>query len=46
MESLEHGARIIWAARALGQVNELTSDAVARLEGEARRGRTPEESDA
>jgi len=49
MESLEHGARIIWAARALGRVNELTSNAVARLEGEAggaRRGRTPEESDA
>jgi len=49
MESLEHGARIIWAARALGQVNELTSDAVARLEGGAggaRRGRTSEESDA
>ena len=44
MESLEHGARIIWAARALGRVNELTPDAVARLE--ARRGRTPEESDA
>ena len=46
MESLEHGARIIWAARALGQVNELTSDAVARLEGGARRGRTSEEPDA
>jgi L-fuculose-phosphate aldolase len=46
MESLEHGARIIWAARALGQVNELTSDAVARLEGRVRRGRTSEESDA
>jgi len=44
MESLEHGARIIWAARALGRVNELTSDAVARLE--AHRRRTSEESDA
>ena len=32
MESLEHAARILFAARALGQVTELTSDAVARLE--------------
>lgn len=40
MESLEHGARIIWHARALGGVNELTPDAVTHLEGEARRGRT------
>ena len=46
MESLEHGARIIWAARALGRVNELTSDAVARLEDGARRKRTQQEPDA
>lgn len=43
MESLEHAARIIWAARALGGVNELTSEAVARLEA---RRRTQKEPDA
>ena len=32
MESLEHAARIIFAARALGRVTELTSEAAARLE--------------
>ena len=40
MESLEHGARIIWYARGLGAVNQLTPDAVARL------GRTEKEPDA
>ena len=34
MESLEHAARIIWAARALGKVNELSPEAVARLRRE------------
>ena len=34
MESLEHAARIIWAARALGKVNELSHEAVARLRRE------------
>lgn len=34
MESLEHAARIIWAARALGRVNELNPEAVARLRRE------------
>ena len=34
MESLEHAARIIWAARALGKVNELSPEAVARLRQE------------
>jgi L-fuculose-phosphate aldolase len=34
MESLEHAARIIFAARTLGRVNELTPDAVARLRRE------------
>ena len=33
MESLEHSARIVFAARALGHVNELAPEAVARLEG-------------
>jgi len=32
MESLEHAARIIYAARMLGKVTELTSEAAARLE--------------
>jgi L-fuculose-phosphate aldolase len=31
MESLEHGARIVFAARALGRVRVLPADAVARL---------------
>jgi len=34
MESLEHAARIIFAARALGRVNELGPEAVARLRRE------------
>jgi L-fuculose-phosphate aldolase len=34
MESLEHGARIIWTARMLGRVNELSPEAVARLRRE------------
>ena len=34
MESLEHAARIIFAARALGRVNELSPEAVARLRQE------------
>jgi len=34
MESLEHAARIIFAARALGRVNELSPEAVARLRRE------------
>ena len=33
MESLEHGARIVLAARTLGRVRELPADAVARLRG-------------
>jgi L-fuculose-phosphate aldolase len=32
MESLEHAARILFVARALGRVTELTADAVKRLE--------------
>jgi L-fuculose-phosphate aldolase len=31
MESLEHAARIVFIARALGRVTELTHDAAARL---------------
>ena len=34
MESLEHAARIIFAARALGRANELSPEAVARLRRE------------
>ena len=34
MESLEHAARIIWTARTLGRVNELSHEAVARLRRE------------
>lgn len=34
MESLEHAARIIFAARALGRVTELSPEAVARLRRE------------
>ena len=34
MESLEHAARIIWTARTLGRVNELSPEAVARLRRE------------
>jgi L-fuculose-phosphate aldolase len=44
MESLEHAARILFTARALGRVTELTSDAVARLE--ASRARAQREPDA
>lgn len=32
MESLEHGARILFAARTLGRVTELTRDAALRLD--------------
>ncbi len=39
MESLEHAARIIFAARALGRVNGLSPEAVARLETERDRAR-------
>ena len=43
MESLEHAARILFTARALGRVTELTSDAAARLEaGRARVQREPD----
>ena len=44
MESLEHGARILLAARALGTVNRLTReqiDALRRLRGTARHGQIP-----
>ncbi len=34
MESLEHAARILLVARMLGTVNELGSEAVARLEAQ------------
>ncbi len=34
MESIEHAARIIWTARTLGRVNELSPEAVARLRRE------------
>ena len=44
MESLEHAARILFAARALGRVTELANDAVARLE--AGRARAQRERDA
>ena len=44
MESLEHAARILFAARALGRVTELANDAVARLE--ASRARAQRERDA
>ena len=39
MESLEHAARIIFAARAFGRVNELSPEAVARLAIERDRAR-------
>lgn len=43
MESLEHAARIICTARTLGQVNELTPDALARLAaGRERERREPD----
>lgn len=43
MESLEHAARILFTARALGRVTELTNDAAARLEaGRARAQREPD----
>ena len=44
MESLEHAARILFAARALGRVTELTSEAVARLD--ANRAQAQREPDA
>ena len=34
MESLEHGARITWAARALGSVPSLSADALAALDAQ------------
>jgi L-fuculose-phosphate aldolase len=43
MESLEHGARILLAARTLGRVNRLTreqTDALQRLRGSSRHGQT------
>ena len=43
MESLEHGARILHAARSLGRVNRLTrdqTDALQRLRGSSRHGQT------
>lgn len=43
MESLEHGARILLAARSLGRVNRLTReqvDALHRLRGSSRHGQT------
>jgi L-fuculose-phosphate aldolase len=43
MESLEHAARIIFAARAFGRVNELSPEAVTRLE--TQRDRAREERD-
>ena len=44
MESLEHAARILFTARALGRVTELTNDAAACLE--ASRARAQREPDA
>ncbi len=44
MESLEHAAQIIWTARTLGHVTELTSEQVARLE--ELRARAQRERDA
>jgi L-fuculose-phosphate aldolase len=45
MESLEHAARILFAARALGRVNELAPEAVARLEAQRDRARTRKDRD-
>jgi len=39
MESLEHGARILWAARALGPVPSLPADALAALDAQRRASR-------
>lgn len=39
MESLEHGARIMWAARALGAVPPLPADALAALDAQRRASR-------
>jgi L-fuculose-phosphate aldolase len=39
MESLEHAARIIFAARALGRVTELAPEAVMQLEAQRERAR-------
>ena len=47
MESLEHGARIVWAARALGGAQALPPDAVATLRearARANAGATPNDS--
>jgi L-fuculose-phosphate aldolase len=43
MESLEHGARILLAARSLGRINRLTpeqTDALQRLRGSSRHGQS------
>lgn len=40
MESLEHGARIMWAARALGPVKPLPDDALATLDALRQAART------
>ncbi len=42
MESLEHGARILWAARALGDVPSLPPDALAALDAQRRAARSPQ----
>ncbi len=39
MESLEHGARILWAARALGPVPSLSADALAALDAQRQASR-------
>jgi L-fuculose-phosphate aldolase len=48
MESLEHGARIVWIARSLGEVRTLPADAVDTLlaarRAATRSGRTPNDS--
>ncbi|MGQ0642179.1 MAG: class II aldolase/adducin family protein, partial [Gemmatimonadaceae bacterium] len=48
MESLEHGARIVWAARALGEVRTLPARAVETLQAARREAahasKTPNDS--
>jgi hypothetical protein len=39
MESLEHGARIMWAARLLADVPTLPADALAVLDAQRRAAR-------
>lgn len=41
MESLEHAARILFTARALGRVTELSADSVARLQASRQGQREP-----